>query len=273
MVVRQAVVPVVSVIVGLIAFVLTANYWKDREADIQAELEKIKKGAELVDVIVARKPLPRGAVLKKNDLAAISAYRTQVGDRAVEQKDYMMVLGRKTLFPIGAQAPLFWTDIEGGKGSDSLSSDIIEKMRAISISVSGAASVSGMVRPTDRVDVLGTFTVPSKSSDDMETITLTLLQDVTILATGDQTAKTASPTRARNSYSTVTLQVTPREAEWLVFTQQMKGRLTLSLRNPSDGHYETELPKVDFNQIESTLEALNTYRQTVIRGNKGSATR
>jgi len=68
-----------------------------------------------------------------------------------------------------------------------------------------------------------------------------------------------------SSYSTVTLEVTPREAELLVFAQQMKGRITLALRNSGDVSFEKDLPTVNFEKMESELQELNTYRQRNIR--------
>jgi Flp pilus assembly protein CpaB len=63
------------------------------------------------------------------------------------------------------------------------------------------------------------------------------------------------------SYNTVTLEVTPREAEMLVFAEQIKGRISLALRNPDDIYFEKTLPRVDFQMIQSEIESLNTYRQ------------
>ena len=55
--------------------------------------------------------------------------------------------------------------------------------------------------------------------------------------------------------------MTPREAEMLVFAEQIKGRLTLALRNRNDTYYEKELPRVDFDKIQSEIEKLNNQRQ------------
>ena len=85
-----------------------------------------------------------------------------------------------------------------------------------------------------------------------------------VLATGKITAKMAgrdSGGSAQSGYSTVTLEVTPREVEMLAFAEQMRGRLTLSLRNRNDVSYEKELPKVDFEKIRSEIEELNLKRQ------------
>ena len=90
-------------------------------------------------------------------------------------------------------------------------------------------------------------------------------QDVTVLATGTETAKSALAGGSRaGSYNMVTLEVTPREAEMLVFAEQIKGRLSIALRNPTDVHYESELPRVNFEKIEQEIESLNTYRQRTL---------
>ena len=60
--------------------------------------------------------------------------------------------------------------------------------------------------------------------------------------------------------------MTPREAEMLVFAEQMKGRLVLTLRSRTDVTYERELPKVDFEMIKSEIESLNLERQRNLGG-------
>ena len=90
-------------------------------------------------------------------------------------------------------------------------------------------------------------------------MTSTILQNVLVLATGRQTAKMKG--QENMGYATVTLEVTPREAEMLAFAEQIKGRLVLTLRNRNDTHYEKELPQVDFEKIMSEISELNQNRQ------------
>ena len=135
-------------------------------------------------------------------------------------------------------------------------------MRAASVNCAGAASVSGMVRPNDHVDVIGTFDFEGKSGK-RDFVTCTMLQNVLVLATGTETAKGSGHAAGlTRNYSTVTLEVTPREAEMLAFAEQLKGRIILSLRNRKDTSYEKELPKVDFAKIQGEIEELNIKRQT-----------
>ena len=152
-----------------------------------------------------------------------------------------------------------------------LAADIRKKMRAVSINASGAAAVSGMVRPNDHVDVIGTFSFPKTAPDGktvvQELVTCTILQNVLVLATGKDTAKSAPlHVQGGTSYSTVTLEVSPREAEMLVFAEQIRGRLSLTLRNRNDTSYEKELPQVDFAKIRDEIETLNAKRQLEIGG-------
>ena len=100
-----------------------------------------------------------------------------------------------------------------------------------------------------------------------ELVTCTILQNVLVLATGKDTAKSAPlHVQGGTSYSTVTLEVSPREAEMLVFAEQIRGRLSLTLRNRNDTSYEKELPQVDFAKIRDEIETLNTKRQLEIGG-------
>ena len=94
-----------------------------------------------------------------------------------------------------------------------------------------------------------------------EMVTMTILQNVAVLATGTETARGRSQRPGASGYGAVTLLATPREAEILVFAQQMKGRLFLTLRNPGDTGFEKELPQIDFRKIREELEGLNAERQ------------
>jgi len=54
-----------------------------------------------------------------------------------------------------------------------------------------------------------------------------------------------------------------------VFVENMRGHLTLSLRNPEDVYYEKNLPEVNFEMLERELPDLNSYRQQIIRHKSG----
>lgn len=272
---KQKLIPIISAVIGLLAFILTYQYLHGKLNDLQRERERLYAGAKTVAVMAPVKDIPKGATLvasdlKKKDIPAVAA-----SDEFVALEDGRMLLDKRAARALKADSPIVWSAIEGGTPAvRGLSSTVQHGMRAVSISVSGAASVSGMVEPSDRVDVLGTFSFPSKTGvGEMETVTLTVLQDVTVLATGQTLAK-QDFLRGRGSskaagYSTVTLETTPREAELLVFAQQLQGRLTLCLRNSSDVSFESNLPEINFKYLESKLPEMNQYRQQKIRRKTG----
>lgn len=264
---KQRIVLIAAVVVGLFAALLTRQYLAAKNREVAQTIAKFKSKYKTVEVVVAARPLPAGSVITSVDIGYVSVVEQQLRHDAIRKEDYRDLFNRKTLNRLEEGAPIFWSDIAGGApGSRGLAEDIKPGCRAMSINVSGAAAVSGMVRPNDRVDVIGTFSFPSKEHQgELELVTLTVIQDVTVLATGTETAKSAISGSARSgSYNMVTLEVTPREAEMLVFAEQIKGRLSLALRNPSDVHYESELPRVNFEKIESEIESLNTYRQRTL---------
>jgi len=262
----------VSLLMGIIALLITTRYIKQKEAALNQKLQEIYAGARKVQVVVAADTIPAGTVITRKDLAMRSEFESSVSSHAVTPDDANFVLNKKTVFPLKKGEVLSWSFIEGGAPAASgLSSLVTPGLRAVSLPIGGAQAVSGMVRPSDRIDVLGTFSFPSKTQPEvMESVTLTVLQDVTVLATGQTTARQLQGSRnaraaAGASYSTVTLEVSAEEAELLVFAQQMRGSLTLTLRNPGDVTWKRDLPSVNFDHIQNALPEINQRRQRDIR--------
>jgi len=254
---KQKVVLLISIAAGVLAFWLSNRY-------LQREHDRIHRGARKVQIIAASRDLPSGTVLEIGDLGMRREYATAVGENVFRPEDVDRLLGRRLRYGLKRNDPVWWTHVDlprsGRYGlADSIPDPVVmtaetlaaerrrqamlhgesvQVWRAVSISVSGADSVSGMVRPEDKVDVLGTFTVPTEENPaETETVTLTLMENVTVLAVGQQIAsELTAEARATRGYSTVTLKVSPVEAEILVFTQHSKSQLALTLRNPEDEH-------------------------------------
>ncbi len=272
---KQRIVLIVSVVVALLAFWLTREYFQARLGDIEKERERLLLSERRADVVAAKRALPEGTVLLKKDLAVKSTLAREVGKNTVLPENLDQLLGKKLKYSMDAEETLLWSyvDVPFRPGSG-LAPTIAPGMRAISMSIGGSAGVSGLVQPNDRVDVLGSFSFPSrKNPQQMEWVTLTVLQDVTVLATGQTLGKQIGEgnDRVRSSagYSTITVEVTPREAELLVFVENIRGHLTLSLRNPSDVTFERDLPEINFDMLEKELPELNAHRQEKIRRKVG----
>jgi pilus assembly protein CpaB len=270
---KQRMMLIISVVVGLLAFGMTQSYFHKRMADLDKERARLISSEKRVEVIAAGRDLPAGTVLIKKDLLSKSIAGRDVTKNTVLVADQDRIFGKKLKYSMDKEETLMWSyvDVPFRPGSG-LAPVISKGMRAISISISGAAGVSGLVQPNDRVDVMGSFTLPSrKDPEKTEWVTLTVLQDVSVLATGQTLGKSelGDRTRASAGYSSVTVEVTPREAELLVFVENMRGHLTLSLRNPEDVSYEKNLPEINFSMLEEEMPVLNTYRQQIIRHKSG----
>lgn len=263
---KQKLILTIAVIAGLLAVFLSATIIARKSAALERERQELSN-REMVSVVVLRENRPAGARIQETLLAKKSFPAEAISRRAIivtkENQELIIarLAGRTLTSGIEKGKPLMWNDIQGGSVEDGgLASSLRNNMRALSISVSGASSVSNMVRPSDRVDVLGTFTLPSKTvAGETELVTLTILQNVVVLATGQETTETYSG--IASNYGLVTLEVTPSEAEVLTFAEQMRGRLTLTLRSPTDTTYESSLPSVNFEEVRSKLEAMNRERQ------------
>ena len=267
---KQRVILIASVFIGLIAALLTGQYLSSKDHEYKAKLEQLTRSYRKIPVIAAKRNLPIGSVLTSDDLGIMDVIESAVRGHVVEEKDASTLLNHRLQRSLRGGDPVYWSDLEGGDPFNrGLAGDIKNHQRAISISVGGAAAVSGMVKPNDHVDVLGTFSFPSPTKpSEMEMVTLTLLQDVLILATGHETAKNqiGVADHSAGGYGTVTVEVTPREAEMLVFAEQTRGRLVLTLRNPADVEYEKDLPRVDFSKIQDEITTLNRFRQEKLLG-------
>ncbi len=265
---KQKWVLIIAIIAGLAAFWMTGYYLK-------VEKNRIMGEAQQIYVVVAANDLPAGSVLKASDLAKSLIFKSAVGDRAVLPDAVREIIGKKLMFNISRGNPIQWSDVDAPfRGESGLAEMVNLGMRAISISVDGVSSVSSMIKPNDRVDVLGTFSFPSPSlTGEVETVTLIVLQDVTVLATGQQLARKSPrpgdrPEAQAKGYGTVTFEVTLREAELLVFAQTVKGRLFLALRNSADVSFVNDLPKINFEHLQKKLPELNLIRQRDIRHKK-----
>lgn len=268
---KQRIIPIASVVIGLLAFFLTWRFLQNERAKLARARAEWLASTKQMYVVAAAREIPSGTRLAPGDLGKLKVPRRNVGDRAVTPDKVQMLYGKNVLFRIKARDPILWSDIEGGAvDTMGLASMVNHGMRAISLNISGAQGVSGMVQPNDRVDVLGTFMFPSETvAGELEAVTLTVLQNVTVLAVGQRLAKQPwgeSRRSRRGGYSTVTLEVTPSESELLVFAEQSQGRLALALRNPTDVSFEAELPTVNFDHLQTEIPNLNIKRQKRLGG-------
>ncbi|MBI5687141.1 MAG: Flp pilus assembly protein CpaB [Verrucomicrobia bacterium] len=264
---KQKIILIAALLAGIAAFILSKQNFENFKVKFLKQFAQVR-------VVAAARNIPVGTVLTMGDIGAMMVFAKNVTGRAVLPDEYTELVGKKTRVFIEKEQPILWSDVDmpyGGVGG--MSGMIKLGERAVAIPVDNTSSVSGHVKPNDHVDIIGTFTFPGATKGGAaaggqqlpDTVTLTILQDVTVLATGQVMSRRATETqggadRFGSQYSSVTVGVTPREAEMLVFAHQ-KGRLALSLRNREDVSVEQQLENVDFQKLEKNFNELNRVRQ------------
>lgn len=127
---------------------------------------------------------------------------------------------------------------EGGTGDGTLAYSIKKGMRAITIGVGSLTGLSGMVKPTNTVDVIAQLDRIEKNEygeDKTVSYTTMIAENIKVLAVDDTLTlegKEVNPETGM-SYSSVTLQVTVGQAMELSMAEY-KGHLRLLLRSPLD---------------------------------------
>jgi pilus assembly protein CpaB len=120
----------------------------------------------------------------------------------------------------------------GNPGEFTRSNLIPSGMRAISIAVNDTHTLSGMLRPGDRIDLLVTFQVRNIRGV-MTTKTKTLLEYVEVFATDNRTVSDGATKQQENKTKIVSLLVTPEQVSYIKLAES-KGQLALSWRHPDD---------------------------------------
>ena len=209
---KQKIVLIVSIAAAFLAAVLTRAYLASKDAEVQQLKAAFLKAHKTLEVLCFAREVPSGTILAKSDLGIKTVPASGLRGQALTEENLIEVVGRKVLNGHKTGELLFWADVEGGNPMvGGLAADIRKKMRAVSVNCSGAAAVSGMVKPNDHVDVIASFSFPKLAADGrtmiQELVTCTILQNVLVLATGKETAKSAiarSDAFGAGSYATVT---------------------------------------------------------------------
>jgi pilus assembly protein CpaB len=215
---------VVALVLGLLAGVIAYSAIKKKEADV-------RRGWNLVPVVVAAQDIPEGTVITFEMISQRSVPEQFVTSSVVRPDSASYVVNQKVLVALQAGDPLLWSQFETTKAAERLSSKVQKKARAITIEAKNTTSVGGWIRPNDKVDVIGTFRDPQTD----ESVAVTLLQNVIVVATGKITGTTNVNLipESQREYNNISLMVLPEEAEILVLATEL-GQLTLTLRNEDD---------------------------------------
>jgi pilus assembly protein CpaB len=235
----KVLIVVVAIVIGGIAAVLAASYLRGAQADI-AEQNKP------VEVLVAVKALPRGLTIK-----------TLIEQGFIEKKEIpaqfvvsdaissdLAVTDQVLASPVSAGEQLTRSrfDFPADAG---LAYTVPEERIGMSISVDDVSGVAGLLKPGDNVVVFVSYEAAGKAT----ALTTTTIGKALVLAVGGATSAEAPvdteqqessrafaasntkqdpKTTGEAVYKTITLSVTPKEAEEVAFAQEF-GSIHLGL--------------------------------------------
>lgn len=206
-------------------------------------------GGQKIKVAVAAEDIPPGTRVQRAAVAFREMPEAYVHPDTVRAGEEQQILNRAVSEKISQGQPFLWSNFDQLKSSTArrLASAVAKGQRALTIPVDLSGSMAGMLRPGDRVDVLGTFSRAQGS----EYATVTLLQNVLVLATGDtrgESAEADNPQGGPRTFPSITVQVDLEEAELLVFAIQ-RGPINIALRGVDDVAIQEQVPEKNFGDI------------------------
>ncbi len=236
---RSALLLVAAVGFGALAVFGVRGYLAERLA---MEKARLTPAQTTIDVVVARHDLGAGVPVDATNMAIRPVPVDFVPGSVVLPDGFDAHVGARLAQPMRSGEPLLSTSLLGiDRGT--FSSRIRPGIRAMSVLVDEVNSVSGMLQPGDRIDLLFTVRPPEVAGGRAQEVTSTLLQNVEVLATGRQVRADAGGAAAgaggpggadvRRHFTAITVEVSPLQAQQLIVAQRT-GKLTAMLRNPDD---------------------------------------
>jgi pilus assembly protein CpaB len=232
-----------TVILLLVALILAggttmmARVWLASQRAVTTEVTPVAVPAPSKSVLIARKSIDRGQILRPADLAwepwpdaGINKSYILLGTRTPETYSGWVVRS-----PIAAGEPLSETKIIAPGNRGFLAAVLRPGMRAVSVPVTVTSGISGFVFPGDQVDLIVTYSVQDRPKPGQTAsgpliehkVSETVLHDIRVIAI-DQ--KLDSKPGEAVVAKTATLEVTPKQSEIVALAGEM-GKLSLSLRS------------------------------------------
>jgi pilus assembly protein CpaB len=177
---------------------------------------------ETISVVVPVHPMKKGDILGRGDISSRDVPTAFVPADAVTSDSYENFLGQVLRAPLAQGAPLSASAVD--LVADHFSNVINKGDVAYTIQVDDTNSVSGLMVPGDHVDILLMVT------DQISVRIMPLQSNVMVLATGHRAKGVQnSDQTATDSYSNVTLELTPGDAQRVAIAAK-SGELRLMLR-------------------------------------------
>lgn len=183
------------------------------------------------EVVVAKVAIPVGSRLIAEQLT-VAQFPADVTPEGSITKIDPTLLDRVVVTAISPREPITEAKLAPVGSLGGLSSVIPEGYRAMTVKVDDVVGVSGFIMPGTLVDVVVVIQ-PPKGTANEEMISKIVLQNIKVLASGQNIDKPKNDREVERSIKAVTLQVTPEQAEKLALASS-EGKLQLVMRNSVD---------------------------------------
>lgn len=231
-------------------------YWYLEEKT--SEIEK-RNNVELVPRIVASKIVKAGSRVNHDDLAVRDLPSAYIGQDSYSLEQLSMVIGKLVIAdmrPGELVTRLHLSDQE----PQELASKIDAGYRAITIPVDQINSISGLLKPDDRIDLYVSFDHSGKR------ITALLVENISVLATGQSLNVSDDFGTNKNGlgFGTVTLSATAEQAVKIVAARQ-DGIITAVLtgRSPASHHQVDKALKKTGGDLAGLLGIPSTEKKEI----------
>jgi pilus assembly protein CpaB len=191
--------------------------------------------------LAAAKDIHDGDRIGPEDVMVITWSSDQPVPNAYVPADKAKVIGRVASYALSNGMLLTENLLAESDSSLGLPHKIPSGFRAFSVRSSEVNDFGGFLYPGSKVDIL----VSIKAADKTPARSLSLVQDVVVLATGKQL--TPDPAGKPTSVNVITVLVTPEQAQRIALAQE-EGVLYFSLRNGGDGELREDRPTL-FSEI------------------------
>jgi len=228
-----------ALLVAAVTAFMAKSMFSGASAPSAAAAPSVAVGPE---VLVATRAMPVGTIIEPD------SFRFQPWPKDLIQSAYYLkgeadpgtLSGTVVRYAITAGQPITQGALVKPGDRGFLAAALGPGMRAVTVSVGAATSVAGFVFPGDRVDLVLTQEVASTGDGPGLKTSETIIRNLRVLATDQRTTNTNDEGKTEvKTFSTVTLETTPRIAEKIAVAQTI-GQLSLSLRSIADNTAELE---------------------------------
>ncbi|MDP2924622.1 MAG: Flp pilus assembly protein CpaB [Candidatus Omnitrophota bacterium] len=239
---------IVGVLFALIALLIINRYI----AEQRRELEELRRKGEIVDVVVAKDDIARETTITADmvKMKPVSVKTLLPGDLTSVES----AIGKFAIADILKDQHVNSDSVKPLVSFRYLSELVPQGYRAITIAVDKLSATEGLIKPQDKVDIVGVFSFPAGGGMNAP-IVITLFQNIKVLAMD----KNISPYRVEGRANTVTLALKPEDIKMLTYALEL-GKVRLTLRTPLDTSEDFEYSALT---LDGLLNKLGMVQQRV----------